>query len=87
MRLLASFTGPPRTVAPDEIVTCLLGAMADEGEDILREGIAASPGDIDLVEVHGYGFPRRLGGPMFQASRRARQKRPGVVGGAEMSRS
>jgi 3-hydroxyacyl-CoA dehydrogenase len=71
MRLLASFAGCPRTVAPGEIVTRLLAAMADEGEAILREGIAASPGDIDLVEVHGYGFPRRRGGPMFQASRRS----------------
>ena len=27
-----------------------------------------SPSDIDLVEVHGYGFPRRRGGPMFHSA-------------------
>jgi 3-hydroxyacyl-CoA dehydrogenase len=43
----------------------LVGAMAAEGQAILDEGIAASPSDIDLVEVHGYGFPRWRGGPMF----------------------
>ena len=26
--------------------------------------------DIDLVEIHGYGFPRWRGGPMFHAARR-----------------
>ncbi len=39
--------------------------MAAEGRAILDEGIAASPADIDLVEIHGYGFPRWRGGPMF----------------------
>jgi 3-hydroxyacyl-CoA dehydrogenase len=43
--------------------------MAAEGQRILDEGIAASAADIDLVEVHGYGFPRAKGGPMFLAAR------------------
>ncbi|MFN7011407.1 MAG: 3-hydroxyacyl-CoA dehydrogenase NAD-binding domain-containing protein [Allorhizobium sp.] len=43
----------------------LVGAMAREGEAILVEGIADKPSDIDLVEIHGYGFPRWRGGPMF----------------------
>ena len=43
--------------------------MAAEGEAILAEGIAARPADIDLVEIHGYGFPRRRGGPMFATAR------------------
>jgi 3-hydroxyacyl-CoA dehydrogenase len=42
--------------------------MAAEGRAILAEGIAAAPADIDLVEIHGYGFPRRKGGPMFHAA-------------------
>ena len=45
--------------------------MAEEGRAILDEGIATRPEDIDLVEVHGYGFPRIKGGPMFLASRDA----------------
>lgn len=53
---------------PEEIRTRLLGVMAAEGEAILAEGIAKRPVDIDLVEVHGYGFPRHKGGPMFQAA-------------------
>lgn len=48
-----------------EIAKRLVGAMAAEGQAILREGIAQAPQDIDLVEVHGYGFPRWKGGPMF----------------------
>ena len=49
-----------------------VGEMAAEGEAILAEGIAAAPADIDLVEIHGYGFPRRKGGPMFCAAARDR---------------
>ena len=42
--------------------------MAAEGKAILAEGIALKPSDIDLVEVHGYGYPRWRGGPMFAAN-------------------
>ncbi len=63
--------GPERTLSADVIVARLLEAMADEGRLILEEGIASGPGAIDLVEVHGYGFPRGKGGPMFLAARPA----------------
>ncbi|HET9070175.1 MAG TPA: 3-hydroxyacyl-CoA dehydrogenase NAD-binding domain-containing protein [Amaricoccus sp.] len=53
--------------APPDIAAHLVAEMAAEGEAILAEGIAAQPADIDLVEIHGYGFPRRRGGPMFAA--------------------
>jgi 3-hydroxyacyl-CoA dehydrogenase len=33
----------------------------------LEEGIARRPADIDLVLVHGYGFPRWRGGLMHYA--------------------
>ena len=39
-------------------------AMIAEGADIVAEGIANRPADVDLVLVHGYGFPRWRGGPM-----------------------
>jgi 3-hydroxyacyl-CoA dehydrogenase len=68
-RLLASAVAPPREVAAGEIVERLLGAMTLEGKAILDEGIARQSADIDLVELHGYGFPRHKGGPMFLASR------------------
>ncbi|MBB3772774.1 3-hydroxyacyl-CoA dehydrogenase [Angulomicrobium tetraedrale] len=68
-RLIAPLVGAPLELAPDRIVARLIDAMALEGQAILDEGIAGSPSDIDLVEVHGYGFPRRHGGPMFLSSR------------------
>ena len=43
----------------------LVAAMAAEGALILKEGVAEKPSDIDLVKIHGYGFPRWKGGPMF----------------------
>ena len=71
-QLLSSMLAPPIEMPAEQIVDRLISAMADEGQAILTEGIAASPSDIDLVEVHGYGFPRRRGGPMFIQSRHAR---------------
>lgn len=51
----------------EEIAYRLVQAMAEEGRSILAEGIAKRAVDIDLVEIHGYGFPRRKGGPMFHS--------------------
>ncbi|NIY95255.1 3-hydroxyacyl-CoA dehydrogenase [Salipiger sp. HF18] len=65
--LLADRVSGSAALSGPEIADRLVGAMAAEGEAILREGIAQSPQDIDLVEVHGYGFPRWKGGPMFAA--------------------
>ncbi|SFO82209.1 short chain enoyl-CoA hydratase [Cohaesibacter marisflavi] len=53
----------------DAISSHLITAMAREGQALLEEGIAGQPSDIDLVEIHGYGFPRWKGGPMFWAER------------------
>ena len=55
----------PRAFSKDEIQQRMLAAMAAEGEALLTEGIAARPGDIDLVMINGYGFPAHKGGPMF----------------------
>ena len=41
--------------------------MIDEGARILGEGVARRADDIDLVEIHGYGFPRWRGGLMHHA--------------------
>ena len=41
--------------------------MVAEACDILDEGIAEKPQDIDLVMIHGYGFPRWRGGLMHHA--------------------
>ena len=42
--------------------------MVNEGAKILAEGIALRASDIDLVKIHGYGFPRWRGGPMHWAT-------------------
>ena len=41
--------------------------MINEGARILDEGIAARPGDIDVIWVYGYGWPVWRGGPMYYA--------------------
>jgi len=53
-----------RSFTPAEIQNRLLTAMINEGGLILEEGVAASPSDVDVVKIHGYGFPRWRGGPM-----------------------
>jgi 3-hydroxyacyl-CoA dehydrogenase len=54
-------------IGRDEIVERLLFPMINEGARILAEGIARRPGDIDVIWVHGYGFPVHRGGPMHYA--------------------
>ena len=51
----------------EEIVERLVLALVNEGAEILKEGIAARPSDIDIVYLNGYGFPAWRGGPMFYA--------------------
>jgi 3-hydroxyacyl-CoA dehydrogenase len=56
-----------RPIDKNEIVERLLFPMINEGARILDEGIAARPGDIDVIWVYGYGFPIWRGGPMHFA--------------------
>ena len=64
----AHFSGITRTDYPSqEIRQRLVLAMINEAADILDAGIAQSAGDIDLVTVFGYGFPRWRGGLMHYA--------------------
>jgi len=60
----------PRSFTADQIVAGLLKAMADEGGALLAGGVAACPGDIDLVMINGYGFPSHKGGPMYASGHR-----------------
>lgn len=66
--IIAPMVMQVREMTTSDIVARLIDAIVDEGKAILKEGIATSEADIDLVEVHGYGFPRVRGGPMFQSS-------------------
>ena len=56
-----------RSFTQEEILARLLDPMVNEGARILEEGIAARPGDIDIVWINGYNWPAWRGGPMFWA--------------------
>jgi 3-hydroxyacyl-CoA dehydrogenase len=56
-----------RTLSTHEIQRRALLAMANEAALLLTEGVAARAGDVDVVLVYGYGFPRAQGGPVFWA--------------------
>ncbi|MFO1402447.1 MAG: 3-hydroxyacyl-CoA dehydrogenase NAD-binding domain-containing protein [Steroidobacteraceae bacterium] len=56
-----------RAIGDAEILERCLYSMINEGAKILEEGVAARPVDIDMVWLHGYGFPAWRGGPMFHA--------------------
>ena len=56
-------------IAAAEIIERLLYPMINEGARILAEGVAARPGDIDVIWLNGYGWPAARGGPMFHADR------------------
>lgn len=51
----------------DEIVHRALFALISEGLALIEAGIVQRVSDIDVIWLHGYGFPRHKGGPMFQA--------------------
>ena len=59
--------GKAREHSQAEILDRLLQPMVAEGKKILAEGIAQRPGDIDVVWVNGYGWPRATGGIMYWA--------------------
>ncbi|XP_047644204.1 peroxisomal bifunctional enzyme [Phacochoerus africanus] len=58
----------PRVISRDEILDRCLYSLINEAFRILEDGIAATPEHIDVIYLHGYGWPRHRGGPMFYAS-------------------
>jgi 3-hydroxyacyl-CoA dehydrogenase len=57
----------PRALADEEILERCLYAMINEGARLIEEGIVARPHEIDVIWLHGFGFPAYRGGPMFYA--------------------
>lgn len=57
-----------RQFTPQEIVERTVFALVNEGARILEEGIASRASDIDVVWLHGFGFPAWRGGPLWYAS-------------------
>jgi 3-hydroxyacyl-CoA dehydrogenase len=58
---------PQRTFTDDEILKRLLFASVNETCKILEEGKALRASDMDVMWLHGFGFPRYRGGLMFWA--------------------
>ena len=56
-----------RTLSEEEIVERCLCAMINEGARLLGEGVVPRPQEIDVIWLHGFGFPAYRGGPMFYA--------------------
>ncbi|MFG5777662.1 3-hydroxyacyl-CoA dehydrogenase NAD-binding domain-containing protein [Comamonas sp. J-3] len=54
----------PRAFSNEEIMRRYMAAMVNEGANVVREGIALRPLDVDVTFLYGYGFPRYRGGPM-----------------------
>ncbi len=56
-----------RQITREEIIDRCICSLINEGARVLEEGTARRASDIDVVFVHGYGFPAWRGGPMFYA--------------------
>src|SRR6185437_13586032 len=56
-----------REISAEEIVGRCVWSMVNEGARILEERVAARALDIDMVWLHGYGFPAWRGGRMYHA--------------------
>ena len=56
-----------RTIGDDEVLKRCLYPLVNIGTQLLDDGIALRASDIDVVYVHGYGFPKYRGGPMYYA--------------------
>lgn len=57
----------PRAFSNEEILRRYMAAMVNEGANVVHQGIALRPLDVDVTFVYGYGFPRYRGGPMKYA--------------------
>jgi 3-hydroxyacyl-CoA dehydrogenase len=57
----------PRAFTDEEIIRRYMAAMINEGANVVHEGIALRPLDVDVTFLYGYGFPRYRGGPMKYA--------------------
>lgn len=66
--LLRSLGAGQQNFSQDDIAGRILAAIINEGARIIEEGIAERPLDVDMVMIHGYGFPRWRGGPMHYAA-------------------
>ena len=57
----------PKHFTQQTIIDHYLAAMINEGANVVHQGIALRPSDVDVTLLNGYGFPRYKGGPMWYA--------------------
>jgi 3-hydroxyacyl-CoA dehydrogenase len=63
----AEFGFPQQSFTDEEILKRLLFASVNEACKILEEGAALRASDVDVMWLHGFGFPRYRGGLMHWA--------------------
>ncbi|MGO4917310.1 3-hydroxyacyl-CoA dehydrogenase NAD-binding domain-containing protein [Pseudogemmobacter sp. W21_MBD1_M6] len=56
-----------QTLTDEDIQMRALAAIVNESACVVADGVALRPGDVDVVLVNGYGFPRWTGGPVHWA--------------------
>ena len=56
-----------RSISAEEIADRCLYSIVNEAARVLEEGVAARPLQVDMIAVHGCGFPLYRGGPLFFA--------------------
>jgi 3-hydroxyacyl-CoA dehydrogenase len=64
----------PKHFTEDEIMRRYMAAMINEAAEVVNEGIALRPSDVDVTLLYGYGFPRYRGGPLKYADMYGLQK-------------
>ena len=57
----------PRAFTDEDIMRRYMAAMINEGANVVHQGVALRPLDVDVTFLSGYGFPRYRGGPMKYA--------------------
>lgn len=75
----------PGNISQDKIADRLLGAIIIEALEVLADGIAKSASDIDVALIHGYGFPRWTGGPLYWASKLTKDRLVEVLESVELA--
>jgi 3-hydroxyacyl-CoA dehydrogenase len=56
-----------RSISSEEIEARCLYSIVNEAARVLEEGVALRPLQVDMICVHGCGFPLYRGGPLFFA--------------------
>ncbi len=62
-----AFGTQPEPAANSAIQRKIIAALVAEGGLCVDQGAVQRPADVDVLAIHGIGFPRRKGGPMRAA--------------------